>query len=775
MKKEKTFNIKDIVPILMIILLTLVFFSAVIFSYNYKIPWDAFDQQYPWINSTASSISSGKFPLWSDNFFSGFPTFEDPQVGTFYPFNILLSIFCRENGYLSYKYIELNIVLHYMLMGIFTYVLCRNLKLSKVSSLFAAIIFEFCGYMACHPQHYSSIMSLTWLPLSLSFLISLYGKKSKKSIIGFIISFALCILGGHIQTALYSGMFLFLITIMLSCRKGKETKKSGIKFFITVCILFISAGLIAGIQLLPTVELMKNSTRSDMTYEEFSSNSNDPITFVTAIMPYFLDIDNLWYNKEPTETHLYLSVVLLSIIILFVTREKKDDKDKKFLNMWIISTIVFFVFSLGENTFVSRILYLIPFVNKLRRSVNYFYIVSLLIAIIGGYALNYIINNKENLNYGKYKKIMVILNCILLVLIVIAYIALFNFTGSVKFGILKNIIKGLWTTAIFINIVWYFTALYINNDIGKKAFSVIILSILVIDLFTFNSNIKPNASNQNYNIDLSYNSFQGDTYVNEILRKANEENVRVAVCGVDALNASGIIGVSDIWGYNPLKLSSYNEYARRFSLDLGDKPTEYTDFSSNYIDLLSTKYILTTSNFMRKNHSFTVGKYSEIYNKNNIIILQNNNYIKPFYTTSLVKSVSLVEEIYDNIGKDGYNPENIVYVLNAESDKSYSSAAEIIVKESTDGKTVLQTKSNEEIYLTTSKIMYSGWKIKINGKVKNPDTVNGIFIGTSVPQGENTVEIYYAPNILYIGIFSSAIGVMILIICVFNCKMEVEK
>ena len=99
-------KLKDILSILIIIILTFLFFHLVILeSDEYKIPWDAFDQQYAWLNSTSSSYSKGEVPLWSNNYFSGFPIFEDPQVGTFYPGNIIFSIFANKNPIvLDYEY-----------------------------------------------------------------------------------------------------------------------------------------------------------------------------------------------------------------------------------------------------------------------------------------------------------------------------------------------------------------------------------------------------------------------------------------------------------------------------------------------------------------------------------------------------------------------------------------------------------------------------------------------------------------------------------------------
>ena len=68
--KNKNINVKDLFSVEIIVILTIIFFSSILFDNNYRIPWDAFDQQYPWLNSMVSTISSGNLPLWSDNFFS---------------------------------------------------------------------------------------------------------------------------------------------------------------------------------------------------------------------------------------------------------------------------------------------------------------------------------------------------------------------------------------------------------------------------------------------------------------------------------------------------------------------------------------------------------------------------------------------------------------------------------------------------------------------------------------------------------------------------------
>lgn len=116
------------------------------------------------------------------------------------------------------------------------------------------------------------------------------------------------------------------------------------------------------------------------------------------------------------------------------------------------------------------------------------------------------------------------------------------------------------------------------------------------------------------------------------------------------------------------------------------------------------------------------------------------------------------------LGQD-YNPLLEVYgekIENKEYKISENANIEILEKENNYIK--LKVTNENESYIGTTEIMYDGWKAKINGIEKDVDTINYIFRGIEVEEGENIVEFYYEPQSLKIGVIVSILGIVILII-----------
>src|ERR1051326_8807746 len=129
-------HLKRGLPYLLLVAEAVVFFRHVLFVPGYIIPWDLHSLHVPYGYLHAEALSHGVFPLWDPYTYCGRPLFATIQAAVLYPTVWLAawigSIFGREH--IEYL-LELSIVLHVALAGIFTYLLGRRLGLGQWAAL----------------------------------------------------------------------------------------------------------------------------------------------------------------------------------------------------------------------------------------------------------------------------------------------------------------------------------------------------------------------------------------------------------------------------------------------------------------------------------------------------------------------------------------------------------------------------------------------------------------------------------------------------------------
>jgi hypothetical protein len=352
----------SIVSILAIFILAVIFFWP-----NLTQPGIAFtptvgtndltDQQYAFRFFLSQSLREKKLPLWSSRASNGFPFLAESQMGFFYPLNLFLS-------FLSVILAtNLNILLSFFLTGLFTYFYLIELDLSGLSSLFGAIVFCFSGFLLSHQVNLNILNVVTWFPLQCLLVEKMLARCKKPNPTSrdslFIIhyslfmglTFALQFLAGHPETAFY--IIFFLLGYVLF-RKAKL-----MPFFLMAVFLGIA---LAAVQLLPTWEFVRNSTRA----WDLLPQVNFPIrSLISFILPFY------FWNPEITPTAFdqngwpfyerYGYVGILPLLFAFFTTiwwfsnlERPlaaEIKERIFLVGFFLATLFISLFlSFGNNT-----------------------------------------------------------------------------------------------------------------------------------------------------------------------------------------------------------------------------------------------------------------------------------------------------------------------------------------------------------------------------------------------------------------------------------------
>jgi len=127
-------------------------------------------QYYPLRAWAAEEMAQGRFPLWNPYVYGGQPGLADSQVAALYPINALTVLLLggRPFGLLI---LELQVIFHFCLAALFTYLLARRLTGSRLGGAVAALVFTFGGYLTSFPIQQPTILeTAVWLPLILLLL-----------------------------------------------------------------------------------------------------------------------------------------------------------------------------------------------------------------------------------------------------------------------------------------------------------------------------------------------------------------------------------------------------------------------------------------------------------------------------------------------------------------------------------------------------------------------------------------------------------------------------
>ena len=224
---------------------------------------------------------SGSVPLWNPYYYCGHPFLANPQAFVWYPTTLLFVVLPLPWAF------NLDTVLHLYLAALGMYCFVYNLTESKIAGLAAAIVYSLNSYFvdniaAGHLTMLHTAALLPWI-----FYLTERAYKEKQPILfaaaGLVLG--LQILGGEPQNTYYTCLFLTLYYFLrhfLSPRNLRfEPFHRCLLYFLIVPAVALGIG---AVQILPSLEFLHFSDRSQNTYEFATFMSFPPRNFFTFLV-----------------------------------------------------------------------------------------------------------------------------------------------------------------------------------------------------------------------------------------------------------------------------------------------------------------------------------------------------------------------------------------------------------------------------------------------------------------------------------------------------------
>ncbi|MCK4322234.1 YfhO family protein [candidate division WOR-3 bacterium] len=700
--------------------------------------------EYPRRAYLVEHLRNFDIPLWNSYSLGGHPwaAFFFASGSYFYPFTAILSLFLK-GGHLSSYTLEIFLIMQVWISAVATYFLLRELKLTRLSSIFGAIIFSFSYPIIARIQHTGHLCGIIWIPLIFYLLIITIKKKNifLASLCGLFIGIS--IMGAHPQSYIFL-VFVTGVFLLYSIVVNRDSRK---EILILSIIIGICAFLISAHRILPEVEYALLSKRMSQTATgfiptKFISNIFIPWLFGKGIgaYDYWGGYQGFWMFVE---YGAYVGIIPLLLLIF----SKGLIKEKKIRFFWyLLGFSLLFVY--GKNNPLHKPVNLfLPGLRFYSRFLPYFALSSSILA-------SFSLDNFAKLKMGKGSKLeKIIIGLLIAVIVGFVFFGIWKSTHTFTQGPLAYkysiISKGWILFLIFLLVSTALILIRLKGYLKGAHFQMVAILIIIIDLFSlgmyFNVGIiDPDSYYQPNNLTI----FLREDYKNELFRVASGR------FGYLYANSRTLMyKIPSTEGKLENSLNRFNQLKK----GLRKKNEE------RYFDLYNVKYEIRDT---------VISGIRTQYPK------MRDTYLPRAYIVYNVKELPDVN-IIPYLSSMDFNPEKEVILERIKDVKfqrtNTDDKGRVVITDYTSESIEMNVSLGTDGYLVLSEHYYPGWKAYVDGERVKILRANYLFRAIPLGPGEHMVKFIFSPKTFQIGIILSLLGVLFIIVAGISVRLRIPK
>ena len=329
----------------------------------------------------------GHVPLWNPEIFGGMP-----YVGALGTGDILYPTAFLRLVLPTATVINIGFFVHYILAGLFMYLLLRRLPVSWSGAVVGGVAYQLSGLVASYaqPGHDGKLVVTALLPLVLLGLI--VGMRDRR-LWGYSLTalgIGLSILSQHVQMTYYMLVAAGLFALYLCFGTGPATTSDRIRT-LSLASAAVAIGFgIAAIQLLPAFEHMPLSARAESVQGGFSGSTTFGIPWV-HIPEFFLKNFVGWGNPGtywgPNGLKLHSEYLGLPVIALALLGAGAGN-DRR-LRQWLAGIgLLFLLIGLGKGTPFYHLWWsVMPYVKQMRAPGMAYFVVVFVVACFAAFGV----------------------------------------------------------------------------------------------------------------------------------------------------------------------------------------------------------------------------------------------------------------------------------------------------------------------------------------------------------------------------------------------------
>lgn len=360
-----------------------VLFRGVLFGGEVFFSRDVAPFFYPMKAFLARSVRHGVLPLWNPWILNGEPFFATLQPGVLYPGSVLFYLLPMPWSF------DVTIVLHFLLVGMGTWVLLRRWGRGRPAAALGAVAFMLGGYLVSVANYPNNLQTVAWIPWAWVAWDRVASGPNLRDALLFSLACGVAFLGGEPQM-LAVGLGLMFVHALLGIERSEVTRSAAAATFAGAGVLALA---LVAVQLLPLVELVHHSVRLQATGLDFASRwATRPVNLTQLLLPPALGTGpirfgvNLLPAGEATWIlTLYPGVVVLSLAVVGVARPTSP----RWRAFWVGTAVLGLLLAMGTATPLFPALYhALPPLRAVRYPEKFLWLTAVATAVLSARGLD---------------------------------------------------------------------------------------------------------------------------------------------------------------------------------------------------------------------------------------------------------------------------------------------------------------------------------------------------------------------------------------------------
>ena len=369
------------------IILVIIMFADVLFKANPHIlsylGGDLSREFINWRYFGFNQLRQGNLALWNPHVFCGVPFFGGFQSALLYPPNFLFLVLPLDRA------VNLSIVLHILLAGLFMFLWARHHELKPQACFLSAMLLMFCGpyFMHICVGHLSNLCAMAWVPLVFLCIDGIFDKRTLNWALLGVAAVSMLILAGHPQYVFYTAIASAIYCVLLFFNHSQRTR-----VLLLLAIMGGWAGLLVSVQLFTGLQESAYTIRGDggLGFEFAAFFSFPPENLMTLIAPGFfgsISENSYWGRCFLWEMSLFFSVTGL---VLAIYGQVYGSRQQRSFCMTLI--IALFILAMGAHTPLLKLLYgNVPGFDKFRGNSKFIFQMTVFAVMLAGVGLHRLI------------------------------------------------------------------------------------------------------------------------------------------------------------------------------------------------------------------------------------------------------------------------------------------------------------------------------------------------------------------------------------------------
>jgi hypothetical protein len=674
-------------------------------------------------------LAEGRFPLWMDCVFAGYPFQADPQSALFYPPVMLNFGFHRLTGWGHFPLaaLQTEALLHLLLASLLTYLFVRGEVKSRLAALTGAATFAYGGYLTGYPPLQVAILEgAVWLPLALWGARGLAQSPAKhRHYAGLVAALALSVLAGNPQTYVHVG-YAALAYYAYRAWRGRTPWRPALARLLLVGAL--AAGLCA-VQLLPSFEYTRHSTRADIPFDE--SATGFPLQDIVQLaLP---GVVSLW---QP------LYVGLLPLILALWAALAGRHRDRLF---WAGLGVAALILSFGQNLFGFDLAYLAaPGYGLFRSQERHAFLVSFALSVLAAHGADRLLAPLSRAGRRSLRAAirvaagaLPVVFVLLLLVVILSRARVGDFSGHAYAERLAGLFLFAAGAAALLHVRW---------RVPRRRLLVggLALALAVIDLFTVNRPVNWAAPQEPF----PYQPALAPALSDDTLFFRIQDDWRLPG------HTACMNGLGEVYGIASIKPQKIETFIER-----APEPVRWS--------MLGVRYLITWRGGLQRADGTPIPAervYAQGEPPDAVYTYRLDNVPQFAWIVHQAQAVPDDDALFAALSGPDFDPRRVALLQGPIPTLATATGnpEPVTVVERLPGRVRLQVELSSRGLLLLSQALYPGWQAAVNGEPAPLLEANGLLPAVLLPAGAAEVTLRYRPASFFAGL---GLSILTLLAC----------